>query len=253
MPEDQSENSKVLYQELTPSEFLQRLAYAPVAYLPLGTLEFHGDHLPLGSDAIQPLSFFSELAAEIGGIVMPPLFLGPDRMEEVNGVEFYGKDLGNPPHAEKQQYEKQILPGSAYRIPDELFHDIIENILRLLKRQGFKILVAHGHGPSTNLIIRNRQKWEPEFGIKIFHLWGSDNDDEVGFMSDHAGMLETSVVMKYRPGLVHMENLPEDNTIWPRGIRGFDPRIHASREKGEEIVRIQKLRIKKLINEELGR
>ena len=112
-----SENVKVLYQELTPSEFLQRLSDAPVAYLPLGTLEFHGDHLPLGSDAIQPLSFFSELAAEIGGIVMPPLFLGPDRMEEVNGSELYGKDLGNPPHAEKQQYEQQVLPGSAYAGP----------------------------------------------------------------------------------------------------------------------------------------
>ena len=82
MSEDHSENIKVLYQELTPSEFLERLNHAPVAYLPLGTLEFHGDHLPLGSDAIQPLAFFCELAAEIGGIVLPPLFLGPDRMEE---------------------------------------------------------------------------------------------------------------------------------------------------------------------------
>jgi creatinine amidohydrolase len=253
MAEDYSEKIKVHYQELTPSEFLERLADAPVAYLPLGTLEFHGDHLPLGSDGIQPLSFFSEVAAEIGGIVLPALFLGPDRMEEVNGTEFYGKDLGNPSYAVKQQYEKQILPGSAYWIPDSLFIAIIESILNQLKRQGFKILVAHGHGPSTNLIIKNRERWEPEFGIKLFHLWGSGNDPEIGFMSDHAGMLETSVVMKYRPGLVHMENLPEDISIWPRGIRGFDPRIYASKEKGDEIVRIQKQRIIKIIREELGR
>jgi creatinine amidohydrolase/Fe(II)-dependent formamide hydrolase-like protein len=56
-------------------------------------------------------------------------------------------------------------------------------------------------------------------------------------MSDHAAMLETSVVMKYRPDLVHMENLTTDPNHWPVGIRGHDPRIYASAEKGEEIVK----------------
>ena len=147
----------------------------------------------------------------------------------------------------------QILPGSAYWIPDALFLAIIESLLNQLKRQGFKILIAHGHGPSTNLIIKNRERWEPEFGIKLLHLWGSENDQEFGFMSDHAGMLETSVVMKYRPELVHLENLPGDVSIWPRGIRGFDPRIYASREKGEQIVKINKQRIIKILREELDR
>ncbi|MXY83198.1 MAG: creatininase family protein, partial [Gemmatimonadetes bacterium] len=44
---------KVRYSDLLPWEFRQRLAARPVAYLPLGTLEWHGEHLPLGSDAIQ--------------------------------------------------------------------------------------------------------------------------------------------------------------------------------------------------------
>ena len=80
MTDNQRLKPKVLYEELTPTEFRIRLAEAPVAWLPLGTLEFHGEHMPLGSDAIQPLEFFKEIAAEAGGIVLPPLFLGPDRM-----------------------------------------------------------------------------------------------------------------------------------------------------------------------------
>jgi hypothetical protein len=43
---------KVLYEEFTPSEFSARLADCPVAYLPLGTLERHSFHLPLGSDGM---------------------------------------------------------------------------------------------------------------------------------------------------------------------------------------------------------
>jgi len=48
---------KVLYQELTPDEFTHRLAECPVAYLPLGTLEWHSTHLPLGSDGLQSKDF----------------------------------------------------------------------------------------------------------------------------------------------------------------------------------------------------
>ena len=71
---------KVLYAELTPQEFRERLAQAPVAYLPLGTLEWHGEHLPLGSDGLQSQGFFERLARKVGGIVLPMLFLGPDSM-----------------------------------------------------------------------------------------------------------------------------------------------------------------------------
>ena len=33
---------KVLYEELLPEECVQRIQEMPVAYLPLGTLEWHG-------------------------------------------------------------------------------------------------------------------------------------------------------------------------------------------------------------------
>lgn len=64
---------KVLYSELTPAEFRERLAAVPVAYLPLGTLEWHGEHLPLGSDGIQSQGFFEMLAARVGGIHRVPI------------------------------------------------------------------------------------------------------------------------------------------------------------------------------------
>lgn len=253
MKKNQPSGQKVLYEELTPGEFKSRMADAPIAYLPLGTLEWHGEHMPLGSDGIQPFEFFRELAADIGGIVLPALFLGPDKMDVVDDLEYYGKDRGNNENLKKQQYVRQKLTGSIYWIPDSLFISLIENILKQLNRQGFKILVAHGHGPSTNQIISHSKKWEEEFDIKIFHLWGSGNVEWEGFMFDHGAMLETSVVMKYRPELVHMENLPKDPEKWPVGIRGYDPRIYASKEKGEEIVKTTKQRIINSLKTELDK
>ena len=67
----QNSCEKVLYEELTPSEFELRIKKAPIAYLPLGTLEWHSSHLPLGTDGIISREFFKLLAHEIGGIVLP--------------------------------------------------------------------------------------------------------------------------------------------------------------------------------------
>ena len=62
---------KMLYLESTPKEFRERIPQAPVAYLPLGTLKWHGEHLPLGADGLQSQGFLVELAKRCGGIVLP--------------------------------------------------------------------------------------------------------------------------------------------------------------------------------------
>ena len=85
--------AKVLYAELTPKEFRKRLKAAPIAYLPLGTLEWHGEHLPLGSDGIQARGFLEELARRVGGIVLPMLFLGPEMYRIIDGKEYLHMDM----------------------------------------------------------------------------------------------------------------------------------------------------------------
>ena len=62
---------KVLYEELLPEECVQRIQEMPVAYLPLGTLEWHGPHMPLGADGIQSKELFVRVAEKVGGVVLP--------------------------------------------------------------------------------------------------------------------------------------------------------------------------------------
>ena len=64
---------KVLYEELLPEECVQRIKEMPVAYLPLGTLEWHGPHMPLGADGIQSKELFVRVAEKVGGVVLPIL------------------------------------------------------------------------------------------------------------------------------------------------------------------------------------
>ncbi len=237
--------SSVRYAELTPRAFRERIAAAPIAYLPLGTLEWHGEHLPLGSDAIISEGFFSALAAKVGGIVLPPLFLGPDSCQVVDGKEFYGMDKASFPDGPPQQ-----LDGSAYWVSDELFGNLIAAVLKQLARAGFKIVVAHGHGPSTNFFRAHAAEWEDKFGIKLFICWRAKEEetDGLGIQTDHAGANETSLVMALRPELVEMANLPADLKVWPLGVgRRRDPRIHANANLGKQAIGLQVERMTEIL------
>jgi creatinine amidohydrolase len=250
--ENHQKPEKVLFEELTPTAFRERLAEAPVAYLPLGTIEWHGEHLPLGSDGLQSRDFFTMLAQKVGGIVYPMLFLGPDRKELVNGEELYGMDLYIGEAGSKKAYQSQKLDGSSYWIGEQDFKIMMEAILKQVSRSAFKVLVAHGHGPSTGFLIDHLEEWEQAYGLKILHCWGHRDEEGMGIMVDHAAMNETSLLMALRPELVKMEFLPADTSEWPVGVGGKDPRIWASPEKGREILSIQQERMANLINEALA-
>ena len=244
-------DERVLYEELTPTEFRERIAEAPVAYLPLGTIEWHGEHLPLGSDGLQSKGFFEILAREAGGIVYPMMFMGPDRRQVIGNKEYYGMDYSGREEGSEYYYPVQQLDGSSYWIPDKDFKVLMEAILKQISRAGFKVLVAHGHGPSTNFVREHTGAWEKKYGLKILHCWGHRDEEGMGIMVDHAAMNETSLVMALRPELVHMEYLPADTAKWPVGVGGKDPRIMASPEKGAEILEIQKERMVRIILEAL--
>ena len=59
---------KVLYEELRPREFIEKINESPIAYLPLGTLEWHGLQLPYGSDGLQAQGVFRKIAEQAGMI-----------------------------------------------------------------------------------------------------------------------------------------------------------------------------------------
>jgi creatinine amidohydrolase len=241
---------KVLYQELTPAEFSTRLEKCPVAYLPLGTLEWHSNHLPLGSDGLQSEEFFKQLATEAGGIVLPMLFIGPDGYDTlINGKEYYGMDCGKV-FSDQCIYEIQQLAGSSYRVPDSTFDIMMNGIMKQLSRAGFRIVVAHGHGPSTNYIGSHAQEFKDRYNLVVLNCWGNDSAD-LCLQCDHAGANETSIMMYVCPELVHLENLPADTAVWPLGMLGRDPRIYASSKYGKAIVDFEVKKMKTVIKKEL--
>jgi creatinine amidohydrolase len=220
---------KVDYEELSPDEFEARLASRPVGYLPLGTLEWHGVHNALGADFLQSRALFRRAAHRFGGIVLPPLWLGPDRITgQAQGVDLIGMDTAETTTPHRQ------LTGSLYWIPKGLFLMLVESILAQARRAGFRCIVADGHGPSRNAWAETVDQWERQFGMKLV----SAKRDFAGkwrTQMDHAGRNETSILMAVAPHLVDLSRLPEDRAQWPQGVGGEDPR-DATVPYGEELI-----------------
>ena len=67
---------------LRPEQIIEQRDKCPVAYIPLGTLEWHGLHNPIGADGLQA----EELAlrcADQGGVVFPTVYYGESRVNSL--------------------------------------------------------------------------------------------------------------------------------------------------------------------------
>lgn len=212
-----------LYENMTPNTFQQKLQEFPVAYLPLGTLEWHGSHLPLGTDMIISQKFFLQFAEKYGGIVLPPLFLGPDQFYFLNNKEYYGIDFC------ESFFPKQKV-GSAYYIKEDLFNEILSNIIYQLSRVGFKFLIAHGHGPSVNFFLKEKNNYENAYNIKCYSL-------NKNFMSDHGGQNETSLMLYLCPELCELNAFQYES-----GLTGQSAEM-ATAKLGEQICLSQELEL----------
>ena len=210
-------SESVYYTDLLPHEFRDRLARCPVGYLPLGTLEWHGEHCALGTDAHIAAGLFALAAQHLGGIVFPPLFLGPDRAQSgPHDTLLIGMD-----YAEMTTPARQ-LDGSCYWVPEGIFLLMCESIVGQARRAGFRVLIADGHGPSRWAWGRHVDAWEARYDIDLISV----DRDLLGWRSqiDHAAKNETSLMLALRPELVDLVRLPADRATWPQGVGGEDPR-----------------------------
>lgn len=211
----------VQYSYLSVPAFQKRLAEHPVGYLPLGTLEWHGLHNVLGSDSLQAEGLFLRAARRFGGIVFPPLFVGPDRIEDAGeGRQFIGMDSSDATRPHQQ------LPGSCYWVGKGVFLSLLESLIAQAKRAGFICLLADGHGPSRKAWAEMAPLWEKQYDIILL---SSINDfDPLAYLTqnDHAGKIETSTMMALHPDLVDLSRL--DPASWPLGVKGEDPRTSSA-------------------------
>lgn len=159
--------------------------------LPIGILEKHGPHAPMGSDLIHVRNWVARAAEKEYAVIFPDYFYG-----QVN--------------------EARHLPGT-FSLPSKLTMELLEATCEEIGRNGFeKILIVNGHGGNPQMLryfVQNQMEKKRDYVVYFFDP-GQDSEfqeraaamrrsDPAGDM--HAGENETSSMLYLRPDLVELD------------------------------------------------
>ena len=203
---------------LRPKEILDEIRRCPLGYLPTGPLEWHGPHLPVGTDAINAEQSALLAAQETGGLVLPTLYWGTERERSPEMLDW----LGFEPEQwiVGMDFPANSLP-SLYA-SEEIFALLVREQLRLALKWRFRLIVlVTGHGAENQIAVLNRLAAEfsaagpAKVLVVLPFVANSEGILEVG----HASRIETSLMLALHPESVDRESLPPlpqplQNTDW---------------------------------------
>lgn len=209
-------------------EDLNKIKKLSIIFLPLGTLEWHGAHLPFGTDLIVGLEISNMLAKKVGGLILPPLYVGTSRSKIKKGIVLSGVDL----------WLNKKLKGSIYYLKPTLFYKLLEGLIYQIKIQGFKkLIIVTGHaGNKQEKVLGKIKKTlsKSNFNILVINPFGMMRGS---YGARHAGYEETSLLWALRPDLIRKSRQTKFNNKDMITLVGEDPRIKASKNFGNRALK----------------
>ncbi|MES2666507.1 MAG: creatininase family protein [Pseudomonadota bacterium] len=203
---------------LRPGQIDAEMARCPRVWLPLGTIEYHSHHLPVGLDGLQAHGLCLDAAEIAGGLVYPPLWWGTG-----------GGHAGYP--------WTVMMPGEGEICA------LLRQTLRRLQTCGVRqaiLFTGHFADEQVAMIAGLASGWNAQGGpLGVLALSVSGNAD-APLPPDHAGRFETTLLAAYQPQTVDMALLrpahpdeADEDPFGPQrhapghslhGIFGADPR-----------------------------
>lgn len=214
----------------TSDDFKNNLLKSDIVVIPVGSVEAHGHHLPLGTDIFSPSLICNKLQEKIGD----EIWIAPEIP--------YG-----------QSYDLTVYPGTI-NVPSQIFAEYLYWIGKGFYENGMKkIIFMNGHGGNINALNLASEKLV-KLGIDVMVInWWLDFSRDILTVTEgqgHAGEDETSAILYYDETLVHMDKALKNNKkplirikykdsaklIYENALSG-DATL-ATKEKGERIFEI---------------
>lgn len=179
----------------------------PVIFLPVGALEQHGPHLPMNCDEVIPREISEEAARIVNGLVAPSLFYGYKSQPRTGGGNHF--------------------PGTTSLSAEAMITSVRDVITEFARHGARRLVLMDGHSENTMFIIegidlalrdlfRDGVTDMKILRIGYYEFTSAETEKVVwpdGFPSwplEHAGVMETSVMLYRHPELVDMSKLATD-------------------------------------------
>jgi creatinine amidohydrolase len=183
-------NIPTKWEELTSPDFVKALTESGgTCIIPIGIIEKHGPHLPLGTDLLDVREVCARAVQKEYAIVFPQFYFG-------------------------QIFEAKHQPGTMAYSP-ELVWNMLQETCDQLNRNGItKIILVNGHGGNENLLpyfCQAQLASQKNYAVYLFSPEDTDEFREKIMKlrktntGGHADETETSKMLAHRPDLVHLD------------------------------------------------
>jgi creatinine amidohydrolase len=179
-------SGRVQIELLRPDEIETALRGNSTVYLPLGSIEWHSAHLPVGLDGLTAHGVCVRAAAASGGLVYPALYFGT------------GGGHGNYPWTVMMPEADQI-------------RSLLEHALARLADFGVRRAVlfsGHFADDQLQMIADLAAWWNATGGEMTVVARGVNMVEGVAIRPDHAGVFETTMLYALWPDRVDLSRLP---------------------------------------------
>jgi len=197
-------------QFLRPGEIIAIRNRRPNAFLPVGPLEWHGPHLPLGVDPVRAELAAKWLCRRIGGVVLPTLYVGTERERPAAML----KSIGFQPtdYVVGMDFPAVTLKSLYFR--EEVFAVVLREQVRLvIEEWKFRnVIIVNGHGAENHLNVIGRLQREFNETTAGRVLWVMPMFNFPNGAWSHAALEETETLMAYYPETIDLGALPPART-----------------------------------------
>jgi creatinine amidohydrolase len=193
-------------EELTSPKFAKAVeAAGGVCVIPLGIIEKHGPHLPIGTDLFESREIAFTAASKEYAVVFPPYYVG-----QIN--------------------EARHQPGTIAYSAD-LMWKMLDETCKELSRNGLKkIILINGHGGNTSFLqffCQSQLAGQHDYIVVLFTPGeNKETEKEINSLKKakldgHAGEEETSMMYFINPSFVDQDALKSESGLDQKRLSGL--------------------------------
>ncbi|NOZ73032.1 MAG: creatininase family protein [Chloroflexi bacterium] len=227
-------------QHLLPHQLKKAIEEKWPLLVPTGCIEYHGPHLPLGTDVIITETLLARVAGQVRSVVAPPFWYGPASYA-VTGPELGSVDVSTERFG---RHVKDVLTAfwdmGWHRIIVGVHHQGLEGPESLAIRQAAaEVIFEQSHAARGDGWWGKAPLSADDHVFERIQVWPSILPEAAAQgleMADHAGFYETSLMMAAHPEWVEQDKL-SSNAPWYTHTADSDA-SRASEDAGERMWRI---------------
>lgn len=184
---------------------IEQLDKKQIVFLPIGTIEAHGKHLPLASDSIIANDLTQYVSSKCQGILGPLVNFGP--------------------------CETLLRFPGTITIPKHTLELLLKDIATSIIHHGFKKLcIINGHGGNITPmkhVVNWLKRLYPDLEMMFISWYDMPSlmklkQTNSTYRGDHADRAETEMMLLIAKKLVKLEKAVDDLPTWPKNFKELD-------------------------------